>query len=276
MVVDSTVLIPIDLADPRNLALAWAVATGVVLLRYLLFAVPPYVIFWRKEQRQPAGSGREDAFKRLHNQQIPKGQIRDEVHWSLLSSIIFGLAAVVMGVLWQQGLTQIYSTIDGGVLSIAYLPLSFVIYAICHELYYYGTHRWMHQPGVYQRVHAVHHRSRKTSPFASFSFHPYEAVIQAAFIPLMVLVVPIHPIVLLAYLTFMTVTAVSNHLGVELIRSAWLRQYFISGSHHDLHHKAMNVHFGLFFTASDRWFGTEISRWDAKHTAHRRQGEHVA
>lgn len=272
MVFDSSVLIPIDLAVPSNIALAWAVATGVVMLRYVLFALPAYLMFWQRS----ALVGGNPTFTALHNQQVPTGQIRGEILWSLLSSVIFGLAAIIMGALWQQDLTQIYPVIDGGVLSIAYLPLSFFIYAVCHELYYYGTHRWMHQPGVYQRVHAVHHRSRKTSPFASFSFHPYEAVIQAAFIPLMVLVVPIHPIVLLSYLTFMTVTAVSNHLGVELIRSPWLRQYFISGSHHDLHHKAMNVHFGLFFTASDRWFGTEINRWNAKHTAPRRQGEHVA
>lgn len=264
----AAMFIPIDLSEPRNAAWAFAVAVAVVALRYFLIALPAYGYFWR--------SAAAEGHDQLHDQKLPKGQIRQEIMWSMLSTLIFGLAAVLLGFLWQQGYSQIYSSVDG-LLGIAYLPLSFLLYAACHELYYYGTHRWMHRPAVYHKVHAVHHASRKTSPFASFSFHPYEAIIQAAFIPLMVVIIPIHPAVLLAYLTFMTLTAVSNHLGVELIRSEALKKHFISGTHHDLHHRFMNVHFGLYFTASDRWWGTELPVNSQKtRKLSQRQGESVA
>lgn len=247
-------LLPVDLSQPYGAALAFAIATAIVALRYFLVAVPAYAIFW--------ASGTALAERRLHDQKLPQGQIRREIGWSLIAAAIFGAAAVVIGYVWQHGYSRIYARLDGGLdtaLGWAYLPISFVIYAMAHELYYYGTHRWMHHPAVYPIVHAVHHESRKTSPFASFSFHPYEAVIQAAFIPLMVMIVPIHPYVLLMYLTFMTVTAVSNHLGVELIASEGIKKHFISGAHHDLHHKFMNVHFGLYFTATDQWWGTTLA-----------------
>lgn len=255
-------LLPINLAQPSNALIAFAIATLIVALRYLLIAVPAYWWFWQRQQASPS--------QQLHDQRLPPGQIRAELSWSMIACVIFGAAAVVLGFLWQQGYSQIYSEVFANAqavqetqaverwLAIAYLPLSFVLYALCHELYYYVSHRWMHRPSVYRKVHAVHHASRKTSPFASFSFHPYEAVIQAAFIPLMVLILPIHPAILLAYLTFMTLTAVSNHLGVELISNRAITRHFISGRHHDLHHRYMNVHFGLYFTASDKWFGTEL------------------
>lgn len=247
-------IIPIDLSHLAGAALAFVVATAIVALRYFLVAVPTYWLFWQD------GAEHERA---LHDQQLPAGQIRREIGWSLIAAVIFGAAAVVIGYVWQQGYSLIYTEISGfmgsGGLGYLYLPVSFGIYAFAHELYYYGTHRWMHHPKIYPIVHAVHHESRKTSPFASFSFHPYEALIQAAFIPLMIMIVPIHPVVLLTYLTFMTVTAVSNHLGVELISSDAIKKHFISGEHHDFHHKCMNVHFGLYFTATDRWWGTTLA-----------------
>ncbi|MCO4756077.1 MAG: sterol desaturase family protein [Bacteriovoracaceae bacterium] len=161
----------------------------------------------------------------------------------------------MIGILWQLGLSKIY--LNFNMLSIYYLPLSFLIYALAHEFYFYFTHVWMHRPRVYRNVHAVHHQSIKTTPFASFSFHPLEALVHAAFLPIMVMLIPIHPVVIIGYLIFMTVTAISNHLGVEVITSSHIKKHFISGEHHAKHHRLMKYNFGLYFTFMDRLMGTE-------------------
>ena len=111
-------------------------------------------------------------------------------------------------------------------------------------------------------MHAVHHFSSKTSPWASFSFHPYEALVHATFLPVLVCFVPIHPTVILFYLTFMTLTAISNHLGVELLKPKILQSIFISGTHHAFHHKDYRSNFGLYYRFMDQWMGSD--KWEAK------------
>ncbi|HWI93298.1 MAG TPA: sterol desaturase family protein [Flavisolibacter sp.] len=73
-----------------------------------------------------------------------------------------------------------------------WLPLSLVISVLIHETYYYWLHRWMHHPKVFRIVHNIHHESNITSPWTAFSFHPFEALLQAGFLPLLFLVMPMH------------------------------------------------------------------------------------
>ncbi|MBC75953.1 MAG: sterol desaturase [Halobacteriovoraceae bacterium] len=239
--------IPIDLLDLGNATIAFCVILGFILGRYFLMVGSAYFVFWKSK-----------AFGvHLHDFKLPKNQIRKEIGWSMVSSFLFAISGLALGLLWQAGVTQIY--LDLNEYGLLYLPLSFFLYSLVHEVYFYFTHVWMHRPWVYQRVHAVHHSSVKTSPFASFSFHPYEAFIHAVFLPIMVVIVPIHPLVLLSYLTFMTLTAISNHLGIELIPFKVVRQNFISGGHHFIHHRKMKYNFGLYYTFMDKVMGTEAN-----------------
>lgn len=243
--------LPVDLSHPTLFLISILVVFAFVLGRYFLLVGMFYYFFWRVGLDQPFSP------RVLHDHQIKPGQMSYEIKWSFISSWIFAFFGVTLGWLWQNDWTKIYLEFDK--YGLFYLPLSLFIISIIHEVYFYFTHVWMHWPRVFRAVHAVHHYSRKTSPWASFSFHPLEAMIQAAFIPLVVLIVPIHPTMLLAYLTFMTLTAISNHLGYELIGPSWIRSFFISGSHHSSHHEKYNSNFGLYFTFIDRWMGTEDS-----------------
>lgn len=239
--------LPISLAQPAGFAIAFGVVLFFILIRYFAMVAAFYFWFWRDNSLHP---------RQLHDQNVKPGQVKFEIKHSMVSSLVFAFFGVLMGLLWQQGLTQIYLRFDH--YGYWYLPASFVLISLIHELYFYLTHRWMHIPRVYTRFHHVHHFSRKTSPWASFSFHFNEAIVQAIFLPLVVLLVPVHPVVLISYLTFMTLTAISNHLGVELISSKIITRYFISGDHHSLHHQQFNGNYGLYYCFMDRWFGTEI------------------
>ena len=239
--------IPVDLLTFKGFLISFFVVLFFILVRYFVLVGGAYKLLW----------GQTTFGKVLHDCNLPKGQISLEIKWSLVSSFIFAISGVVLGVLWQLNLSRLYLPFDQ--YSIWYLPISFIIYTLFHEIYFYLTHVWMHRSSVYKKVHYVHHLSVKTSPFASFSFHPYEAIVHAVFLPMMILIVPVHPVVIIFYLTFMTITAISNHLGKELISFTFIKKHFISGEHHSLHHQKMKYNYGLYYTFMDKIMGTEES-----------------
>lgn len=247
--------IPVNLFNLSHLVGAIGIMTFFILLRYFLLVGSAYYVFWKT-------SFLKSKTQTLHNQVLPQGQMKTELLYSVVSSFIFALSGLVIGMSWQGGHTQIYT--EFSYYGHWYLPCSFLLYGLVHEFYFYYTHIWMHKPKIYKKVHKIHHISVKTSPWASFSFHPWEALVHAAFLPLLVFIIPIHPVVILSYLTFMTVTAISNHLGVELIPFKMVKNYFISGEHHSIHHRKLNYNYGLYYTFLDKLSGTEYLADDEK------------
>ena len=140
--------------------------------------------------------------------------MRNEIKWSTVASMIYALPGAIMIERWNAGGTAIYT--DVAEFGWAWIPVSVLIYLFVHDTYFYWTHRLMHRPRVFRVMHKVHHDSRQPTPWASFSFHPYEAVLGAVAIPALSFVVPIHVGALLFILVLMTVCAVLNHTGYEI------------------------------------------------------------
>lgn len=224
----------------------------VIWIRYLVFA---FGFYWSlfKWWRQPL------AQRHLSTKPISAVQLRREIRWSTLTSLLFALSGTLMVIAWQKGYTQLY--LDRSTYSWWMPVISVVLTLFLHETYYYWLHRWMHRPRVYRKVHKIHHDSIQTSAMTSFSFHPYEALLQAIAVPLIVVIIPMHIYVLLGLLALMTITGTLNHAGVELyprwLLRSWLGRWIIGATHHDLHHKQFRYNFGLYFTFWDRWMGTE-------------------
>ena len=161
--------------------------------------------------------------------------------------------------LWQKGRTKVY--LDVHDYPVWWLPASLVIAMLLHETYYYWLHRWMHHPAVFRIVHKVHHDSNITSPWTAFSFHPLEGLLQAVFLPLLLLFLPMHLYVIILQLTIMTFSSVINHLDIELYPKNFhknlLGKWLIGATHHSLHHKQFKYNYGLYFTFWDKWKKTE-------------------
>lgn len=240
--------IPVDILSIEGAAKSFLVLCLFIIGRYFLIVGSVFLYLYKTNHKK----------QKLHDLKISKEQYEHEIRWSLISTFIFAGSGVLMGILWQSDLTQIYLRFDQ--YPIWYLPISFILYSLTHEFYFYFTHIWMHQPRWYKAVHHVHHLSHKVSPWASFSFHPWECLVHAAFFPIMILFLPIHPVVIITYFSFMTLTAVSNHSGVEIFKSSTIKKYFISGEHHYLHHHLYQGNYGLFYTFIDKLFKTEISQ----------------
>ena len=191
-------------------------------------------------------------------------QRNKEILMSGISSFIFGLIGVLMIMMWQYDLTAIY--IEWSAYPLWYVPISALLAFFIHETYYYWLHRWLHTPKIYRLIHKVHHDSIDTSVWTSFSFHPFESLLQALIIPAIMTVVPMHIYVLIVLLIVMTISAIINHAGVEIFpryahkHIVW--RHFIGATHHDLHHRRFLFNYGLYFTFWDRWMKTEVDNYE--------------
>jgi len=248
--------IPFDLLVPQNFLLAFLVLTLIINLRYFVLVGS---FWWFYYRQQPARTRAGQIYKSLPTTK----QQKMEIGWSLLSSVLFALAGLGMGIFWQLGWTRIYLNFHA--FPIWYLPVSAVILALLHDTYFYWIHRALHHPWLLKRWHLVHHNSLEPSPWASFSFHPAESVLNAIALPILIFILPLHPVVLLWHLTLMTVTAILNHLGFELLPRGTakhpLGRFWIGAVHHSLHHEVFRENFGLFFSFWDHLCGTESANY---------------
>jgi len=241
-----------DLSHPLWFLVATMVVFAVVIGRYFLIAGLFYFVFykWNEEKWKT---------RKINNRNYKEGQFKKEVGWSMITAFIFAITGAVMALLWQKGYTKIYE--DPNAYPLWWLPVSLAIALLVHETYYYWLHRWMHHPKIFSIVHKVHHDSNITSPWTAFSFHPLEGVLQALFLPALLLIMPMHLYVLIIHLTIMTFSSVINHLDIEVYSKGFhknfLGRWLIGATHHSLHHKQFKYNYGLYFTFWDKWKKTE-------------------
>jgi lathosterol oxidase len=238
----------------REFAIQWPSIFAFDLGRYAIAAVVMAGIValllrwgrWRKriQARPPRGSdyGREVAF-------------------SVQTALIFSLVGFCVYLGLQAGLFAI----DGAIAprGWGYFVLSLAGMILAHDAYFYWTHRAMHHPRLFRFFHLMHHRSTTPSPFAAYAFAWPEALVQALFMPLWLLFVPMQAAALLAFMAVMIVRNVMGHAGMELhppafVTSRWLG-WLSTTTHHDLHHQRFAGNYGLYFTWWDKLMGTEVS-----------------
>jgi len=236
----------------QNVFFTTLILTVAIAGRYLLVVGAAYALIWGRKDGRARG-------RQLNRDRPRAATIRHELTLSLLSSWIYALPAAVVFEAWRQGGTRIYLDIDR--YGVAWLFISGVLYLAIQDTYYYWLHRLLHRPAVFRHAHAGHHRSRQPTPFASFSFDWAEAALNAWLLPALTFVIPIHPVVIVVLLTAMTLAAVLNHAGAEVLPD-WLVRgpiggWLITATHHSVHHDHYGANFGLYSRAWDRLMGTD-------------------
>jgi len=223
----------------------------LLTLRYLFFSGIAFGIFWmwKKKYFEPY---------RIQSKFPESSKIKTEIIYSISTFFIFALVGVGIYVARITGNTKIYLSISD--YGYPYFFFTIVLSIVLHDAYFYFIHRLMHQKLLFKHVHMVHHYSNNPSPFAAFSFHPIEAVLEAGIVPLIVVTFPIHPLAILSLLLFMTLLNVLGHLGYELypnnfVKSKWTN-WNNTSTHHNLHHQKFNCNYGLYFNWWDKLFNT--------------------
>lgn len=236
----------IDALPVYSLPVTFLVLFVILVLRYFIASG---LMFWVL---------RKFNLPLFDNASMNPNQMRRDIKWSILSSFVFAGSVVLMVRLWQWNQTKIYLNISD--YPLWYLPLSLMIYLFLQDTYFYWTHRLMHVVG-FRHIHLAHHETRSPSAWTSFAFHPWEALIQAIVLPLLILFIPVHLGVFALFLVIMSAFGVTNHLGAEIYPDFLEKRLgIITARHHQLHHRHLKKNFGLFFNFWDKWMGTEHSK----------------
>lgn len=208
------------------------------------------------------------------------GQISREVGRSLLSLLVFGLVSgCVVALRAGFGIrTQLYRPMD--LHGWGWYWATFAIAIVAHDTYFYWTHRLMHHPRLFRRIHRVHHLSHNPTPWAAYSFSMPEAVIQALIGPILVYTVPMHFSVFLMFMVWQITFNVYGHCGFEFAPRWFLRSplghFLNTTTHHGLHHEKFRSNFGLYFNVWDRLMGTNNPAYEDKFAAVTGPGSHPA
>lgn len=222
------------------------------LLRYVVGAGGVYVVV-------NLGLAARLASQKIRASSPFSGQILRELLASLRTVAIFAAVGTTIGLGSRAGVIEIYREIaDYGW---AYFAVSIIILIVAHDTWFYWSHRLLHHRALFRRLHRLHHRSHNPTPFTSYSFDVGEAVVNAGFLPLILLLLPAHPIALFVFVTHMILRNALGHCGIEVFPARAngepLVGWLTSVTHHDLHHSHGRWNMGLYFTWWDRWMGTE-------------------
>jgi sterol desaturase/sphingolipid hydroxylase (fatty acid hydroxylase superfamily) len=209
-----------------------------------------YFWVWKKEAR---------AHKRVEpNPRQAANPVR-EIKLSVLNSAVFALVIGGIYILTEAGWTRIYY--DVAEHSIGYFILTVVVIIIAHDVWHYVLHRALHGRWLMRHIHYIHHEFTNPTPFASYALHPVETLAELAVIGALLLIIPIHPAALAVYIAFLSYLNAISHLGYEFYRPG-VSKWFITSTHHFLHHDRFNGNFILYFPVLDRWLGGHIPDTD--------------
>jgi lathosterol oxidase len=222
-----------------------------ITVRYLLFAGLTYMFFyvWRNKHY---------LHSKIQQKYPEKKHIIREIFYSTTTILIFGVVIMLTNWAGSLGYTRHYDGIwDYGYF---YYFFSIALMIALHDTYFYWTHRLMHWKPIFKYVHKVHHLSLNPTPFAAYAFHPVEAVVEVAIIPLIAFTIPHHTSAIVLFSIYSLLLNVAGHLGFELFPKGFARhrlfKWHNTSTHHNMHHRLVKCNYGLYFNVWDRLMKT--------------------
>lgn len=224
------------------------------LSRYLIAAGALTLILWL--------CGKFFDIRRIQNRKATRADYVREFSSSIRTVVFFALTTLSTLLMEEAGIVRLQLD-ETAPLSLAW---QITLIVLGHDAYFYWMHRALHHKKLFRATHLHHHKSRTPTPWAAYSFSTWEAITEAAFVPLFLLITSLAGITygVLAVFIFiwhMIIRNVIGHAGVEIYPRSWvdnpLTRWWNTTTHHDLHHSAGTYNFGLYFTWWDRWMGTK-------------------
>ncbi len=222
------------------------------ILRYFIIAGIPFLVFYICF---PKVFSKNRIQKRL----AKKKDFLREIGHSIQTTIVLAVVFILFIYSPLRAYTQIYDGLTS--YSIWWFLLSILLALVVHDSYFYWMHKTIHHPKIYKKVHLIHHKSINPSPWASYSFHFYEAILEALVAPFIVFLIPMHPFALFIFAFIAFGINVYGHLGYEIapkwLRNSILFEWVTTSVYHNLHHSKFDGNYGLYFRFWDRSMGTE-------------------
>jgi lathosterol oxidase len=125
----------------------------------------------------------------------------------------------------------------------------------------YYSHRFLHRPWWFKRVHRWHHRYTAPIIFTTTAVHPFEFLVFQAFVLLPAVVVPVHWAVYVAVVAYTYLVGMIDHSGVIV---GWPLPLHSGNRFHDDHHVHFHCNYGHHTQIFDLVHGT-IRRVDRRY-----------
>jgi lathosterol oxidase len=242
-----------SLEESREFAFGWIFQTWAVNMGLMLAIAGGlhWYFYMRKGQgktlkfdaRDPATNSRSFRFN---------DQVHDNMFWSLASGVTQWTAFQV-GMIWLMANGYIPTTTFGE--SPVWFVALFILIPIWSAFHFYWVHRLLHEPFMYKRFHALHHRNINIGPWSGLSMHPVEHFLYFTTV-LIHCVVASHPVHLINHLIYQAPGAAMTHTGYEDLLIRDKRRLALGTFYHQLHHRFFECNYGNQEMPWDRWFGT--------------------
>ena len=224
----------------------WGWFACLLVARYLIFAGVPYYLCYVLKQVQWKSN-------KIKKKRPSVSTVSKEIGYSLGTLLLYSLGIWLFKYLIDSGRTGHYLEIED--MGIIYFIISTIFMIFLHDTYFYWLHRLLHNKAFFKYVHLVHHKFHNPTPFAAFAFHPLESLLSMGIVPIIMIIMPWHPIALMVFVTFMTAYDVFIHLGFNF-KGLRILKWQNTPVEHDWHHTHSHGNYGLYFTFWDRLMGT--------------------
>lgn len=225
---------------------------AINIARYFLLAGIPFLIFYLLFPDKFSKNKIQTRFAKR------KDFMREIFHSMQTTFILAGVSLLIIHSPLRN-YTLIYESIS--TYPVWWIPVSVLLALIVHDTYFYWMHRTVHHPMLFRRIHLLHHKSVNPSPWASYSFHFLEGILEAMVVPVILLLIPMHLLALVLFTFSSFAINVYGHLGYEVaprwFRHSLLFEIFNTSTHHNLHHAKFKGNYGLYFRFWDRLMKTE-------------------
>jgi lathosterol oxidase len=159
-----------------------------------------------------------------------RGQLKRELQHSAISVLIFGVGMIFTWGLLQLGWAHL-SPDSGG----WRIPLEILALVIWNDIHFWINHRLLHTR-LLRSFHLPHHRSIVTTPFATYSFHPIEALMLGNVILLPMLVHDFNFWSLFSVPLFSLFFNCVGHANYDFFPGVSPGHWFAGSRRHHLHH----------------------------------------
>jgi len=235
-----------------NNILQYIILFVIVLIRYFLIAGIAFVVFYKLFSKKFSKNKIQGSFPKKED------YIREILQSTQITFIIAGVGLLMLKTP-LKAYTKVYENLSD--YSLWWIPISVVLAMVVQDTYFYWMHRTVHHPIFFKQIHLLHHKSNNPSPWTSYSFHLFEGILEALIVPIIFILIPMHPIAIILFVFIGFTINVYGHLGYE-IAPKWLRHSFLfemmnTSTHHNMHHAKFKENYGLYFRFWDRLMKTE-------------------
>ncbi len=242
-----------SLETARTFSLGWIIQIWAINMGLLLVIAGGlhWYFYMRKGQGKALKFDHRDQ-SRNNRSFLYADQVKDNMFWSLTSGVA-QLTAFQVVTMWlmANGYTPLITLTSNPVWFILWL----ILIPIWSAFHFYWVHRLLHQPFIYTRVHALHHKNINIWPWSGMSMHPVEHFIYLSSLCIHWIVAS-HPVHLIFHVGFQGPGAAMTHTGYEDLLIKDKRKLALGTFYHQLHHRYFECNYGNQEMPWDRWFGT--------------------